>query len=177
MPSRASSVPGKKAAPADVSEESPETSTEVAQPSTPEFWLLKLLLLHEELVRWAAIHLNPEWVLHQTVREIVVRRIAALSQETWTNLAAFLDDFESAEAQSLITAATAEGRSIPDPERQIVDVAMRLRNQFLDRQLTALTQRCNQPETSEEEKMQLLRQQQQLRQLKRQALTPFSPGD
>ncbi len=170
-------VPGKKGATADLTEESQEIPTETVQPSPHEFWLLKLLLLHEDLVRWAAIHLDPEWVLHSTVREIVVRRIAAMSHETWTTLAAFLDNFESAEAQNLITAATAEGRSIPDPERQIADVGMRLRNQFLDRQLAALTHRCHQPETTEAGRTALLREQQQLRQLKRQPLSQFPAAD
>jgi len=55
-------------------------------------------------------------------------------------------------------------------------VVTRLRNQFLDRQLAALAHRGNQPDTGEEERMTLLRQQQQLRQLKRQPLTPFAPG-
>jgi DNA primase len=170
-------VPGKRAAPAEVTETAADVSTEPTQPSAQEFWLLKLLLLHEDLVRWAAIHLNPEWVQHQTVRDIVVRRIAALSRETWTSLAAFLDEFESAEGQGLITAATTENRAIPDPERQLGDLATRLRNQFLDRQLAALTHRGNQPETSEEERVNLLREQQQLRQLKRQALAAISTAD
>jgi len=165
---------GKKTAPGDAEEAAAEDSTEILQPSAQEFWLLKLLLLHEDFVRWAAIHLNPEWVVHQTVRNIVVRRIAAQSQETWTNLAAFLDEFESAEAQGLITAATAESRAIPDPERQLTDVATRLRNQFLDRQLAALTHRGNQPDTSDEERINLLRRQQELRQIKRQPLAPLS---
>jgi hypothetical protein len=169
-------MPGKRTAPAETVEDSPGEPAETTPPSTQEFWLLKLLLLHEDLVRWAAIHLNLEWVQHPIVREILDRRICALSHETWATLAAFLDNFESAEAQSLITAATAEGRPIPDPGRQIADVALRLRNQSLDRQLAALTHRGNQPGTSDEERISLLHQQQQLRQLKRQPLAPFSPG-
>jgi hypothetical protein len=47
---------------------------------------------------------------------------------------------------------------------------LRLRNQFLDRQLSALMQRANQPESSEAERDGLLRQQQELRRLKRQPI-------
>ena len=72
--------------------------------------------------------------------------------------------------QSLITEATAEPRPIPNPSQQLVDVAFRLRNQFLDRQLAALMQRANQPESSEAERDGLLRQQQELRRLKRQPI-------
>jgi DNA primase len=165
---------GKKTARIESVEDIAGMSAAAVQPSAQEFWLLKLLLLHEDLVRWAAIHLNPEWVQHQVVREIVLRRITAQSQETWTNLAAFLDQFESAEAQGLITAATAENRAIPDPDRQLSDLATRLRNQHFDRQLAGLTQRSNQPEASEEERIRLLRQQQELRNLKRQPLSPLS---
>lgn len=170
-------LPGPRTAPADAPEEpTPESADETVPPSTQECWLLKLLFLHEDLVRWAAMHLDPEWVQHPMVRDIVNRRIAAQSHETWTTLAAFLDDFDSAEAQGMITAATAESRAIPDPDRQIADLVSRLRNQHLDRQLAALTHRCSLPETSEEERLCLLRQQQQLRQLKRQPLAPFSLG-
>jgi len=45
-----------------------------------------------------------------------------------------------------------------------------LRNQFFDRQLVDSTQRANQPECSEAERLDLLRQQQQLRNLKRQPI-------
>jgi hypothetical protein len=47
-----------------------------------------------------------------------------------------------------------------------------LRNQFLDRRLAALLQRANQPEVSETERFDLLRQQQELRLLKRRPLGP-----
>ena len=72
--------------------------------------------------------------------------------------------------QSLITEATAEPRPIPNPSQQLADVALRLRNQFIDRQLAALMQRANQPEISEAERHDLLRQQQELRRLKRQPM-------
>jgi len=154
-----------------------EYLTEIVQPSAQEFWLLKLLLLHEDLVRWAAIYLQPDWVQHAVVREIIIRRITAQSQETWTNLAAFLDEFGSAEAQSLITAATAECRPIPEPERQLSELTTRLRNQFLDRQLAALTHRTSQADGSDEKQISLLRQQQELRLLKRQPLRPQTSPD
>ncbi len=170
-------LPGPRTLPAEaLHEPTPDGAVETVPPSTQECWLLKLLFLHEDLVRWAAMHLDPEWVQHPMVREIVNRRIAAQSHETWTTLAAFLDDFDSAEAQGIITAATAESRAIPDPDRQIADLVSRLRNQHLDRQLAALTHRCSLPETSEEERLDLLRQQQQLRQLKRQPLAPLPAG-
>jgi hypothetical protein len=47
---------------------------------------------------------------------------------------------------------------------------VRLRNQFIDRQLADSMRRANQPECTEAERLELLRQQQELRQLKRQPI-------
>ena len=142
-------------------------------PSPHEYWLLKLVLRHEDLVAWAALHLDPEWVQHPLVKQIISRRLAAHSQETWQGLPNFLDECESPDLQSLITQATAEERPIPNPAQQLADVALRLRNQFLDRRLAALLQRAGLPEIAESERENLLREQRDLRLLKRQ---PLSPG-
>ena len=155
-------------------DESFETSSAPARPSAQEFWLVKLLFLHEELVGWAAMHIEPSWIQHEAAREIVSRRLAAQAAETWTNLAGFLDACESPELQNLITEAVAESRRIPNPQQQLSDVGVRLRNQFIDRQLAALTHRASQPQTGETARLELLREQQQLRQLKRQPLTPLA---
>jgi hypothetical protein len=101
------------------------------------------------------------------VRQIITQRLAAHANQTWTSLAAFLDECETPEMRSLVTEATAEPRPIPNPSQQLPDLALRLRNQFIDRQLAALMQRANQPECSEADRLDVLRQQQQLRQLKR----------
>jgi DNA primase len=144
-----------------------EPESEMPRPSDKEFWLLKLLLLHDDLVGWAALHLDVNWILHPLARQIVTRRLAAQTNESWKNLAAFLDECESPEMRSLVTEAVAEDRKLPNPDRQLMDVAASLRNQFLDRQIAASIQRASQPETSEADRMELLRQQQELRQQKR----------
>jgi hypothetical protein len=69
--------------------------------------------------------------------------------------------------RSLVTEATAEPRPIPNPSQQLADVALRLRNQSIDRQMAALVQRASHPEISEAERLDWLRQQQELRRLKR----------
>jgi DNA primase len=144
-----------------------EPETEMPRPSEREFWLLKLLLLHDDLVGWAALHLDVNWILHPLVRQIVTQRLAAQTNESWKNLAAFLDECESPEMRSLVTEAVAEDRKLPNPDRQLTDVITSLRNQFLDRQIAASIQRASQPEVSEADRMELLRQQQELRQQKR----------
>jgi DNA primase len=151
-------------------EPAPDSEPETPRPSTQEFWLLKLLLLHDDLVGWAALHLDVNWILHPLVRQIVEKRLAAQTGESWKNLAAFLDECESAEMRALVTEAVAEDRKIPNPDQQLGDVVLKLRNQFLDRQIAASIQRASQPETSEADRMELLRQQQELRQQKRMPL-------
>ena len=89
------------------------------------------------------------WILHPHVRQIVEKRLAAQTNETWQSLAAFLDECESPEMRGLVTEAVAEDRKLPNPDRQLADVATFLRNQFLDRQIAASVQRAGQPETPE----------------------------
>jgi hypothetical protein len=145
----------------------------MVRPSPPELWLLKLSLSHEGGIEWLAAHLDPDWIQHALVKDIVARRLQAQRDGSWRSLGLFLDEFEAPQVRGLITEATMQEREIPNPGQQIADLTLRLRNQFLDRQLTALTVRISQPETSDEEKVELLREQQQLKQLKRQALTPL----
>jgi DNA primase len=144
-----------------------EPEAETPRPSDKEFWLLKLLLLHDDLVAWTALHLDVNWILHPLVLQIVEKRFAAQTSESWKNLAAFLDECESPEMRGLVTEAVAEDRKLPNPDRQLADVVTSLRNQFLDRQIAASIQRAGHPETSEADRMELLRQQQELRQQKR----------
>ena len=159
-------IPGAKTAPGE-SETEPAAESEMSRPSTQEFWLLKLLLLHDDLVAWTALHLDVNWISHPFVRQIVERRLTAQTNETWQSLAAFLDECESPGMRGLVTEAVAEDRKIPNPDQQLADVTLKLRNQFLDRQIAASIQRASQPETSEADRMELLRRQQELRQQKR----------
>jgi hypothetical protein len=130
------------------------------------------LLVHDDLVRWAAMHLDIRWISHASVRQIVDRRIAAQEHETWHSLGEFLDSCELPEERSLITEAVTEDRKIPNPETQLADVALKLRNHFLDRQIGALTQKISHPDTADAERNQLLQQQQQLKLQKRAPLIP-----
>ncbi len=157
----------KPAAP-ETAEPPVEQSAAPQRPSPQEYWLLKLLLRHDDLVDWAAAHLDPGWVQHGLVKEIVAQRLAAHATQKWTSLAAFLEECDSPEMQRLITEATTEARQIPNPAQQLTDVALRLRNQSIDRQLADSMQRANQPQCSEPERLDLLRQQDELRRLKRQ---------
>ncbi len=147
--------------------ESAEPETKIAPPTPIELHLLKLLLLHDELVATAALNLEANWILHPHIRQIVDLRFAAQEHETWHTLAEFLDSCESAEQRRLITEAVTEDRKIPNPETQLADMALKLRNQFYDRQIGALTQKISQPQLPDDEKMALLREQMKLKEQKR----------
>lgn len=147
-----------------------EESASRQRPSTHELWLLKLLLGHDDLAGWAAGHLDPGWVQHPVVKQIVSECLAAHRQRTWSSLAAFVEACATPEMQTLITEAAAQERPLPNPAQQLADLALRLRNHFIDRQMAGLMQHANQPQTGETERLELLRQQQELRSLKRRPL-------
>ena len=150
-------------------------ATETTPPTHIELHLLRLLLLHDELLPWAARHLDVKiWIMHAQVRRIVDLRLAAQEHQTWDNLAQFLDGCETAEQRSLVTESAAEDRKIPNPAQQLNDVTLKLRNSFLDRRIADCLLQAGQPGISEPEKITLLREQQQLRELKRSDLPPRS---
>ena len=153
--------------------ESAEPVAETATPSPIELHLLKLLFLHDELVATAAMNLDANWISHPHIRQLVDLRLAAQEHETWHSLAEFLDGCELAEQRSLITEAVAADRKIPNPETQLADMTLKLRNQFLDRQIGALTQKASQPQTSDAEKNGALVEREKLRAQKRSPLAPL----
>ncbi len=144
-----------------------------ARPSTNEWHLLKVLLLHEELVGWGLLYLDVNWLTHPFVRHIVNARLAACEHETWHALTDFMDSIESPLMRSLITEAVADARPLPNADRQLADVVLKLRNQFLDQQIAVLTQRIGAPELTDEVRLEYLHEQQRLKQAKRAPLAPL----
>jgi DNA primase len=138
-----------------------------SRPSNLELHLLKILLLHDELVGWALLHLDVSWLAHPLLRQLVDARLAACEHETWHSLAEFLDACESPVQRSLITEAVAEERPMPNPQTQLADVVLKLRNQFFDTQIAALTQKISQPELTDEARLELLHEQQRMKSQKR----------
>ena len=155
---------------AEPTEEVPEPAAEAPRPSPHEFWLLKLIFLHEDLVEWCAANAQAEWIQHPLARQIFSKRIEAQRAGSWSSLGGFLDACETPEMRSLVTEAATEERTIPNPQQQLADVALRLRNQFIDRQLAALMHRANQPDLDDAARVNLLKQQQELREMKRKPL-------
>jgi DNA primase len=151
-----------------------ETEAEaLSRPSNNELHLLKILLLNDELVGWTALHLDANWIVHRLIRQTVSARLDACEHETWHSLAEFLDGCESAPQRSLITEAVADERKLPNPETQLADVTLKIRNHFLDQQIAALTQKISSSETGDSQKLEFLHHQQQLKQQKRLPLSPL----
>jgi DNA primase len=144
----------------------------IAKPSPQEFWLLKLLLLHDESVQWPATHLDLTWIQHPGIREVVSLRIEAHTQQTWTGPAALLTAISDDSLHSLVSEVLAEERPVPNPEQQLKDLLLRLRNQSLDREVGLLVRRAGSPETSDPDRLELLREVERLRALKLQPLQP-----
>jgi DNA primase len=144
-----------------------------SRPSNHELHLLKILLLHDHLAEWTAVHLDVNWLAHPLVRQIVGARLAAAESGAWPGLAEFLSGVASPLLRSLVTEAVAEERLLPNPEIQLADVVKKLRDQFLDQQIAALTQRISSPELADAAKLEFLQEQQKLKQQKRSPLSPL----
>jgi DNA primase len=147
-----------------------ESAAEITPPSQPEHWLLRILLLDEEAAAWLAFHLDLSWVQHPVVREVIRRRLALQAEGNWQGAAAFLGNWDSEAVRQLLTAAIADGRQIPNALVQLADIVLRLRNQFIEREIAALTQRAAQPDLGDADRLALLQRQAELRQLKRSPL-------
>ncbi len=157
----------------DPAEPELETAPTSSPPSPQEYWLLKLLLLNHDLAEWAAAHLDPAWIRHAVVREVMIRYLEAAPADTWASLPGFLDQFEAESTRGLITKAVTEDRPLPNPRQQVEDLVFRLRNLSFDRELARLIQEASQPHVSEESRLELLHKQQFLRHQKRQPLAPL----
>ncbi len=170
-----------------------ETAPEMPPPNAIEYGLLQLLFQKDELCEWAALHLEPKWVHHDLCRRVIIERIRAFKTDTWRGFSQFLTSLNDPTLQSLVTEVASQnymersssntesrelrdhvrGRSVPNPEQQLGDLVLRLRNQFIDGQRAELIQCRDRPETSEAEREDLIRQHVALGQLKRQPLAPL----
>lgn len=142
----------------------------VERPSAQEFWLLKLLFATDTPADWLLAHLDLNWIRHPAVREVVSLWLNTRKSGADVNPAALIADLNDASVRNLASEALTEPRSIPNPAQQLQDVLLRLRNQAIDQQIASLANRASQPGLSDAERAELLRQQQELRQTKRQPI-------
>jgi hypothetical protein len=169
------------------SEESTELpETLIGSTTMKERWLLKVILLQDDAIDWLVEHLDPNWLPDSQLREVVARRFMTHLAGTWTGIGAFLNDFDSEPIRTLITeASTGELVQRADGTRHVqkakLDISLdkiaesvkQIRDKFIDQKIAELSQRAEAPALSHDERVELLREQQHLRQLKRQPLLPL----
>ncbi len=136
-----------------------------------EAWLLKLALQHAPGLDWLMAHCDPAWVQHPHARDILARRLKAHREQTWR---ALLAETDSPAVASLITQVMADERELPNPDQQLADVVLRIRNQFADQQIATLLRQLSQPGITETQNLEWLRHLQQWRQYKNQPLGPLA---
>jgi len=167
--------PAKTAHPETPEEEEPSVAPDQPPPSERELWLLKFILLSDEQAEWIAAHLDLNWVQNSTVREIIAARLKAQADQSWNGIPALLSHFEDGAIRSLITQAVSANVSSENLSHKIADTARLLRNDFIDRQLAALTRRLAEPTLTQADLIEIEKEKARLRQEKKQPLSPH-PG-
>lgn len=145
----------------------PKPMPEAPRPSNLEFWLLRLLFLEDRVDAEIAAQLNPAWIQHPGVRDLVTRRLLAVAEGRWHGVPGFLDGIEDPAARCLLTEALAEKRTLPEPERQLRDTVRSLRLHDLDRQIAALDRVVNDTSAAEGDREAAYRKKVELGQLRR----------
>jgi DNA primase len=157
---------------ADEAETAP-SPTSAKAPSPFEFWLLKVLLLHDELTEWLRNHLDLRWLQHPATRQIISLRFSHSADGPWPGAALLITHLEDPDLRALVSQILAESRRLPNPEQQLSDTVLRLRNQAIERELAAVHQRTHTPGLSDSEQAELLLRLQQLRAARAQPLQPL----
>ncbi len=141
-----------------------------SQPSEREMWLLRFILAGDDHIDSVAQTLDPAWIEHPVLREIVARRFRAHKTDSWRSIPAFLAEFESPAAQQLITRAVAKQIDDPNLDEQLHRATLRVRDQFIEREKKRLDHEQSRPDLSEEERIAILRQKMELQKPVAQAL-------
>ena len=164
-------TPRPKAAPSQA-EPDRESSPVPDQAPVPEreLWLLKFILVNDEQTGWLAGHLDLSWLQNPSVRKIIAACLEAQADHSWNGVPALLSKFEDPAIRSLVTQAVAENFSSENLAQKIIDTVRLLRNDSIDRQLTALTLRLVQPGITPTEHVEIETEKSRLRHQKKQPL-------
>ena len=146
-------------------------------PSSQESWLLKIMLLNDDLVEWLAAHLDLAGLNISGVRRVTSLCLAAHADGTWAGPAALLTQLGDDPIRGFVSELLAEARRVPNPQQQLSDITFRLRNHAIDRQMEALRQRADAPDLQETEHAEILRRMIGLKSAKSQPLRPRPKAD
>jgi DNA primase len=148
-----------------------EEIEKVIPPTIQEKWLVKLLLQDEIKFEWVKSHLDLNWIQSSFIRKIITSWIDFRNKNVGVfHLGLWLNDLGES-ARNFITEMLADSRKIPSPEGQLNTLVTTFRNKFLDQQLRSLNEQEHDENLSHSQKVELLREQQKLREQKRAPLT------
>lgn len=145
-----------------------------ARPSEVEFWLLRVVLLNEDLMDWALGHLDLGWIEHPVVKRVLAAWFAAGETGGAPDVRNLLDGMNDPEATSLVTEVVTAPGAVEEAARILMDAVRKMRDRTLDRELTELTRRIADASTPGEERLAALRRQMELRKEKAAPLRPRS---
>ena len=151
-----------------------EAEHPVAKPEPVELWLLKLVLTERDSTEWLESHLDPDWVTNPAVREILQQHFALLAGNPDAGMPELLDTLQADAFKRLATEAVADGRAIHDPARQLKDIVLRLRNQFIKRRLAEIQHKLHEVGKDEDKLKSSLAERAQLKELTRHPLEPLA---
>ena len=152
----------------------PEDELPLPKLSPVEFWLLKLALFGETPVEWLESHLDLQWVGHHGVREILQQHFALIAENPDAGLPELLAVLPSEPFRKLATESVADGRNIPNPDRQLKDIVLRLRNQFIEARLAEIQRDLSPGSTDEERWPELISERNALKDLITHPLEPLA---
>jgi len=145
----------------------------MAKPSSLESWLLKLSLIEDSSTDWLESHLDLQWVVHDGIREILHQQFILFAENNGANFPDLLGVLPSESLKKIATEAVAEGRTIPDPVRQLNDIVLRLRNQSIDSRLDEIQHELVSNAADEAKLLELITERNALKKLKGQPLEPL----
>ncbi len=153
-------------------DEPPPEEGAMTRPVPVEFWLLKLALIDCSSTEWLETHLDPKWVEHPAVREILQQHFALHAENPEAGTPELLGTLNADAFKRLATEAVTDGRAIPDPAKQLRDIVQRLRNQFIERRLTGIKRELS--GANDEQLVKLIAERDQLKELTRNSLEPLA---
>jgi DNA primase len=153
--------------PMRVEDEPAELTPTTDSPARPqEFWLLRVILGHENLVEEALTHLELDWVQHPAVRRLLACRFAHFTAGDSPTLPVLLTEVNDETATRLATEAASHEVDPAIAAQILLDSIRWLRDQSITLELARLTRRISDPATPAAERVAAIRQRVELRQAK-----------
>jgi len=168
----------KKTAPnLQLTNETPSSDDFIKKIPEKEIWLLKLIGSDKIEIDWLAKYLNTSWIQNATVRHIVAAVIQAHLSNQWSGLPGLISIFQDHESQALLASVLADNREIPEPQKQIQELVLYLRNLEIERQLNQILALANKNDLPDPEQKELISKRMKLMALKNQPLSPVNKQD